>query len=125
MSKTTKKSAWVVQWNGTDKKYLNKKHIITIFDSRIASKKVKEFIENYYIACTYTNYEKAYYSSNKKKNPYPAEYGSINGVRYAGSIICGHNPFINAEYVKNLCIITSKDGSEKITWVKPKINKNT
>ncbi|MDD5270056.1 MAG: hypothetical protein PHE80_02585 [Candidatus Omnitrophica bacterium] len=123
MNKITKKSAWLIQWDGTNEEYLRKEHIIAVFDPRVSAKKIKEFIENYYIANMCTNYEKLYYSSRKHKFPYQIEYGLIKGVKYEGSMVFGANPFISAEYVKNLCICKDKNGYEKLTWEKPKLNK--
>lgn len=111
MKEINKKSAWIVEWKGTDKKYMEGKDIIAIFDSRKSPDTIKDFVENYYMSSKYSIYEKAYYSSHRKLNPYPAKYDSSNGV-----IHCGHNPFISAKLVKNLHISVNDDGAEILAW---------
>jgi len=53
---------------------------------------------------------------NKRGNPYPAEFESIDGIRWQGSIHCGHNPSLHARLVHNLRVVVHDDGSLATTW---------
>ncbi len=40
----------------------------------------------------------------------------IEGVRWTGQIICGHNPWLLARLVDNLIVNIDADGNEAASW---------
>ena len=115
-NKLAKSKAWLITWEGS--KVNKSQQVVNIFDSRISTQRVKDFLENYYIACHYSLFEKATYASNpsRKRNPYPAESAKLNGVPWHGQFTCGHNPFLFARIVKNLIVSIDKKKKEIISW---------
>jgi len=112
-----KTKAWLVTWEGT--KFISNDQsnkIVNIFDSRTPTQRIKDFIEDHYMACHYSLFERATYSSNRKRNPYPAESGRINGVPWSGQFTCGHNPFLVARLVNNLVVVKNEKGKEIMCW---------
>jgi hypothetical protein len=53
---------------------------------------------------------------DKKSNPYPATFGTLDGVPWDSEVRCGHNPFLFARRVDDLTIETDVNGNEKATW---------
>lgn len=118
-NKLKKSKAWLITWEGTgvNKKKMSQ-YVVNIFDSRMSTQRIKDFLESYYIACHYGLFEKATYASNpsRKRNPYPAESAKFNGVRWHGQLTCGHNPFLFARIVENLVVSIDKENKETINW---------
>ncbi|WP_158751142.1 hypothetical protein [Acidobacterium sp. S8] len=52
----------------------------------------------------------------KQAQPYTAEFPMIEGVRWTGQIICGHNPWLLARLVDNLIVNIDADGNEAASW---------
>ena len=113
--KKNKKSAWIIYWNYAEKKF-DQSHIIAIFDSRNSNRCIESFIIHHYLAHQGTLEEKVYFSSHIKEYPYKVEYEKINGVKWSGSMSCGHNPFITARIVRNLCLSYKDKDDEIIHW---------
>jgi len=52
----------------------------------------------------------------KVTKPYPAEFTTLEGVKWEGEILCGHNPCLRARLVDNLIISTDETGNEMASW---------
>lgn len=113
-----KKSAWLLTWEyANDDRRPISDRVIAIRDGRMSSEKIKEFVEQTYIASLYSLDEKMHYSSHAKDNPYPAVYGMHpKGGRCLAKMTCGHNPFIMARVVRDLRLYNDKEGDEALTW---------
>lgn len=120
----TKKSAWLIYWEYMQDDIPEiEERIIAIWDGRKSGEKVREFVEQYYMAQSYSLLEKTHFATHRKDNPYPATFDrNGNGVQWSGVITCGGNPFVIAQYVKKLCVYDDQQNGTAITWenVKPK-----
>jgi len=124
-SKIKKSKAWLITWEefGTIEKDQSKK-IVSIFDSRVSSDKIRDYTENFYISTQYSPLEKITFANKRRNNPYPAEYFRIDGVPWQGRITCGDNPHLFARIVKNLIVVNNEFGQETISWVEQPIPEN-
>lgn len=109
-------AAWLVTWEGTSPPRKQSDRIISILSYRASSARVLEYVEQLYVAKLYSLHEKMAYARRKSDNPFPAEYGRINGVQWEGRITCGHDPFLLARPVKNLVLVNGPSGKEILTW---------
>jgi hypothetical protein len=112
-------SAWLITWEKFGGHVKKPRNIVAILNPRLGHQRVRELLELLYVNHVFTLSEKIGYAKNKIFNPYPAEYGSTNGIKWIGRITCGHNPFLEAKLVKNL-IVSRKGNKEHITWVEIK-----
>lgn len=113
-----KKSAWLITWEhaGSENSDLIER-IIAIRDSRTSSDKIKDFVEQHYIAVNYSPAEKMHYSSHRRDNPYPADYfRHSKGWVWTARIHCGHNPYIYARFVRNLRLYDDDTSGFVLTW---------
>lgn len=113
-----KTKAWLITWEGlgVNNNSSSSQRIVNIFDSRVSAEKIKQFTEDYYIATQFNSFEKATFASNRKYNPYKAEFARINGIEWLGQIRCGHNPFLFARIVANLIVVFDKSAQEIVHW---------
>ena len=120
-----KKSAWLITWEHANSENSNTSgQVIAIRDGRSSSKKIKDFVEQHYIAVNYSLFEKMHYSSHRKDNPYTAEYIPLpDGVGWLARIHCGHNPFIYARLVRNLRLYDDDEGGIVLDWDKWRVPK--
>jgi hypothetical protein len=109
-----KKAAWVVFWTGPNTP-LDAESIVAILDPRKSQEKVLDFVEQTYVAASCSLTEKMRLSTSRKDNPYPAQTNLDKDHRLV-SITCGHNPWLEARFVRNLRIQRGPDGKELLTW---------
>jgi hypothetical protein len=111
-----KKSAWLVFWNSVPPLGEEPgREILTIMDSRKSVERIQDFLEQTYIAKEYGLREKMLYATRPKSNPYPATYHNDGGSGRAG-ITCGHNPWLEARFVRNLCLERGPEGHGILSW---------
>ena len=98
------RSAWLVTWEGVGNHAAvdEDKKIIAILNYRWTGERVREFVEQFHIATTSNPWDKSALAYDKRSNPYPALFGTIQGIPWSGEVFCGHNPWIYARKVKNL-----------------------
>lgn len=115
-----KKTAWLVSWEYVaDDVSPIEDRVIAIVDPRISIKSVQEFVYQFHMANNYSLSEKLYYSTRRRKNPYPAEINNPRrDTRIPSTITCGHNPFILAKIVYNLQLVEGPDSSLSLMWDK-------
>jgi len=108
-------SAWLVtwEWSGSHAEQQNK--VVEILNPRISSECVREIVELLYHREASLS-EKVAWRLRKQPQPYAAEFPIIEGVRWTGQIICGHNPWLLARLVDNLIIHTADDAKEVASW---------
>lgn len=90
---------WLVTWEASNDELLPPRRIAAILSGRLGADTVRIVVESLYATHLYTEAEM---TSSASANPYPAEFGSIDGVTFRGHITCGHNPFLFARKVDRI-----------------------
>lgn len=111
---TRKKAAWVVFWNGPAVRR-GEESIVAVLDPRKSQERVRDFIEQTYASANYSLTEKIRLATNRKDNPYPARMNVDPDYRLV-SITCGHNPWLEARWVKNVRLVEDSEGHQRLTW---------
>jgi hypothetical protein len=108
--------AWLVtwEWSGDRAKRYNK--VAAIFNPRFGEDRVRQLVEFIYLSAEYSLSERMGFAKDPKHNPYPAEFGSLDGVPWRGEINCGHNPYLFARLVDDLTVEADAHGNEKPSW---------
>jgi hypothetical protein len=115
--KTRKMKDWLVTWEWCGDHAKRDDKVAAVFDPRFSGKRVRELVEFIYLSAMYSVSERAEYAKDKKRNPYPAGFGSTPvGAPWEGEIVCGHNPYLRARLVDDLTVERDGDGSEKASW---------
>jgi hypothetical protein len=103
--------SWIITWDWTGDYAAIADRVVGILDSRKSAKHVAELVEFLYAQFNSNLAELLAYASDRKRNPYRAE------IDFNGHIHCGANPFLSAEIVDELKIVTDPNtGIETITW---------
>ncbi len=124
------KSAWLITWEsaGTEQMATNGEKVAAVLNSRCRSETVRIIVEQLYAATEYSAWDKLNAARAPKSNPYPAEFGRVNGAKWSGEVNCGHNPFLYARKVKDLRVVIEDDGVQRVSWneiPRPKVAKST
>jgi len=86
--------AWIIKWNGIGDHVQVDQEIVAVLSARTSPKKICEYLELLYKTqeCSLSDQiEQARYN-NPRQNPYPANFTN----NWAGNIVCGHNPYLEA-----------------------------
>lgn len=111
-----KKAAWLVFWNSvTPAGSESRREIVTILDSRKSVDRIREFVEQTYMATQYTLREKMLYATRPRHNPYPATV-HVDLRERSTAVTCGHNPWLEARFVRELRLERAADGQEILSW---------
>jgi hypothetical protein len=108
-------SAWLVTWEWSGDHAKPKKKIAEILDPRMSPERVREIVELLYHEEALLS-EKIAWRLRRREQPYPAEFATIDGVRWMGQILSGHNPWLEARLVDNLMIEIDADQNEIASW---------
>ncbi len=109
--------AWLVTWEWCGDHAKRDDKVAAIFNVRSSSERVRELVEFIHLSAMYSLGERAAFAQNRKRNPYPAEFGiTPDGVPWTGEITCGHNPFLRARLVDDLVVEDDLEGKEKLSW---------
>lgn len=92
------------------------KKIVAVLNYRWTGKRVRSLVEQLYLSFGHSIWDMIKVAGNRRENPYPAEFETIEGVPWQCSIHCGHNPSLHARLVHNLCVVVRDDGSSEQTW---------
>lgn len=107
--------AWLVTWDGASAHEYEDRSIVAVLNPSMTIREVSAIVEALYLQATATIEEMAAYAGEESDNPYRAEV-SINSVGYE-SLICGHNPYLEAHLVKELTIRTDEEANEEtVSW---------
>ncbi|MFP5234666.1 MAG: hypothetical protein ACLGSD_02090 [Acidobacteriota bacterium] len=108
-------SAWLIteEWSGDHAK--PEKPLIEILDPRMSASRVREIVEMLYQRQDSLN-DKIAWRLRRQPVAHPAECPFIEGVRWGGQILCGHNPWLFARRVDDLVVRPDADGKETATW---------
>lgn len=107
---------WLVTWESASDQDVNSRHIATILNGRMSDRRVCDIVEQLYANTYYSLAERLVCARNRKHNPYPAYYNTVDGVPLAWDIYCGHNPWLHARLVDNLRVIRDDRGEERLVW---------
>jgi hypothetical protein len=115
MKKRKAFKAWLVTWEWFGNHAKPKDKIVEILDPRITPERVRQIVELLYHRDASLR-EKIAWRLSKRTQIYPAEFQTMEGVRWTGEIICGHNPWLRARLVDNLIIETDAESKETASW---------
>ena len=115
MKKRKGVKAWLITWEWSGHHAEQQDKVVEILDPRISPERVREIVELIYHREASLN-EKVSWRLRKREQVYPAEFTRIEGVKWTGEIICGHNPWLRARLVDNLVIETDTQGKEIASW---------
>ncbi|SRR6266571_5943205 len=106
------RSAWIVtwEWAGDHARVDEEKRFVTALNYRWTGERVRNLLEQLYIALEYGPWDKAAVAKSKRNNPYPAV--SVP----PGEVHCGHNPWLRARRVRNLEVVFNGDGTHQLRW---------
>lgn len=108
--------AWLVTWEWCSEHAKRDDKVAAIFNPRLGAERIREYVQFMYASESYTLSERMDWALDKTKNPYPAQFGTLDGVSWQGQIICGHNPWLEARLVDDLSVEVEPEGKEKPTW---------
>jgi hypothetical protein len=107
--------AWLVTWEWLGNHAKPKEKVVEILDPRLHPERVREIVELLYHREALLS-EKIAWRLRRRKQPYPAEFQILEGVKWRYDITCGHNPWLRARPVENLIIQTDADDKETASW---------
>ena len=88
-------NGWIVTWDGAGAA-VDRRKIVAVFNYRIGVGRVRDLVEQLYIALKYGEEDKVAIAAKPTNNPYRSE------VHQFSRITCGHNPWLYARYVNNI-----------------------
>src|SRR5271157_4128974 len=107
-------SAWLVTWESSGSHAQPQNEIVEILNPRMSSERVREIVELLYHRDALLA-EKVAWRLRKQEQPYPAEFPILEGGKWTGEIICGHNPWLRARLVDNLIVNAGGEGKEAVS----------
>jgi hypothetical protein len=113
MKTRRKMKAWLVTWEWIGDHAKRDKTIAAVFNPRLGSARVQEFVEFLYLTEYYSLSEQMAIAQHKAQaqNPYPAQF--VTG----SEMYCGHNPFLHAQLVDDLTVECDANSRDiKATW---------
>ena len=110
------RKAWLVTWEWAGDHAKRADKVAAILSPRLGGEHVRELVEFLYILDTASLSEKLSWAVSRDRNPYPAKFGTLNGVTWEGEILCGHNPWLLARLVDDLIVERDQEGKERATW---------
>jgi len=102
------RKAWLVTWEWSGDHAKREQKVAAVFRPQLSGKRVRELVECLYSFSEYTSRERMVFGLGLSPNPYPAQFGTIDGISWEGVISCGHNPWLEARLVDDL-IFDDKD----------------
>ena len=107
-------SAWLVTWEHAGEHAKPRQRVAAVLNPRLSGQKVLEIVELLYANEPYNPSERIAVARSRRSNPYPARFGSLEGVPWEGEIVCGHNPWLEARLVRNLRAKPDSTGEEQL-----------
>lgn len=108
--------AWLVTWEWAGDHAKVSEPVAAILNSRTSPDRVREIVEFLYANASYTLSERLACAKNKRNNPYPARFASIDGFPWQGQITCGHNPFLFARLVEGISVQDDGTPEGRLVW---------
>jgi hypothetical protein len=106
-----KQCAWLVRWHWLGDHASTERPVVAILRPRLTPEKVSEINQALYSVSSYLLVEQAHFSKRPHEPPYPAKRVSSR------TFTCGHNPWLEAIYVREFIINTDpKTGDETLTF---------
>jgi hypothetical protein len=105
--------AWLLTWEWGNDAAAVADRVILFLNPRWSEERVAALVETIYAMCHSSLQEIAHYAKRPSNNPYRAK-------RSDNSIICGHNPWLEARKVSELTVrVEPADGMEVVSWKEP------
>jgi hypothetical protein len=108
--------AWLVTWDWMGDHALVENRIAAILNPRMSAGNVRNLVEFLYANFTFSLDEKIKYANNRRFNPFPAQFGLLNGIPWEGYIHCGDNPWLFARKVSDIRLIDNGMVEEQLVW---------
>ena len=108
--------AWLITWNWSGNHEQLENPIAAILDYRLPAEEVREIVELLFLNRYASLSERLAYARDRKNNPYPAEFETIDGIPVNTGMTCGHNPWLYARIVDNIILNIAIDGKESLSW---------
>ena len=99
-------------WEHEGDHALPERKIAAVLKPQLSGQRVRELVEFLYASLEYRPFEQLEITLGLKSNPYPAIFGSLQGLPWEGEVTCGHNPFLFTRLVDDLII----SAGGKSTW---------
>ena len=109
MSKQGRK-AWLVTWEWAGEHARRPRKIAAVMRPQFSGERVRELVEFLY-AAEYAPFEQLEVALGLRSNPYPATFGTLQGVTWLGEVNCGDNPYLRARKVDDLIIPVDGEAS--------------
>ena len=98
------RKAWLVTWEHMGDHAQPERKIAAVFKPQLSGRRVRELVEFLYASLEYQPFEQLEIVCGLRSNPYPATFGTLQGVRWEGEVTCGHNPYLCGRLVDELVI---------------------
>ena len=103
--------AWLVTWEWSADHATVIDRVAAVLNPRLSSSAVADKVEFLYMMATSSLEAQASYAKSRRANPYPAT------VDVSGHIMCGHHPWLRAQPVTDLHVVSDGDRDiETIYW---------
>ena len=106
--------AWVIKWNWIGDHAEVDQPILAILSARTSASKIREYVEILYKTKNYVLREQLKQAryNNPQPNPYPAAFDG----NWAGSITCGHNPYLEAFLAEDIVANSDDENKEELSY---------
>ena len=112
-------NAWLITWEGTDKKLNDSNKIVGVVSSRCSSKNIENLIDFLYQRTIFNVGEMTYFANRKSAR----KKMNRSLLSTESRIFYGNNPYLFARLVENLSVV-EKEYTEIITWTEPALYGN-
>lgn len=107
--------AWIIKWSWIGDHAAVDRPIVAVLSARTSPETVRKYVEFFYLAQQSLDDQIGQARYNKPNpNPYPAEFVD----NWQGAVTCGHNPFLEAFLADDVCIVTTQDGVEDLSFTR-------
>ena len=105
------RKAWLVTWENAGGYAQPERRVAAVFKPQLAGQRVRELVEFLHTSMECRPSEQLEITFGQRSNPYPATFGTLQGVPWQGEVVCGLNPFLFARLVDDLVIPTDGEPS--------------
>ena len=104
------KQAWLITWESAGDHTEVADKVIAIVSGRKSQSAIRDMVEQLWASRQLAWFEQISYAKNRGSPPYHAE----ERARFEGQVMCGHNPWIEANRVHDLEAYIDEDGREHL-----------
>ena len=109
--------AWIIKWSWIGDHAAVDRSLVAVLSARTSPETVRKHVELLHAAQQSLGDQIEMARYNKPRpNPYPAKFAG----NWNGAVTCGHNPFLEAFLAEDIEITQSADGTEDVSYNRPK-----